>query len=326
MQLFLQLVKVGIVTGMLYGLFAYGLSLILAITKIFHVAHGVTFILGVHVYYSLSTTVALPMPIAALITVPVCGVVGALLYALVYRPLHRRGADSMVVLVASLVLLAFAQYLVQLLWGGSILSATTPGWFSWSTTIGGVRVDAYDASVLIASLSVLVGTHWFLNHTHAGLQFRAVGDNPERSSTLAIKLDRVFLHCMIFGSVLMAPAAVLSALNAPIHSTQGFELLIKAVLALTIGGMGRMAGAFAGGLLVGLTEALPPFWLPTEWAQFVLYVVLAIFVLYRPDGLVGLMSAIRGKTRGWRQDPGSQEIVPSVANSAAAAPAEQNLR
>lgn len=287
MDLLFTLIKTGLVMGLLYGLFAYGLSLILSVNKVFHVAQGATFVLSGYVFYSLGTTYSWPVPLAFLGAVGAAALIACAVQYLIYVPLARRNADPIVVLVASLLVVAFAAYVIEFFWGAGVVSAAIPDWFGWSTTIGGIRFDVYDLSVLIMSVSLFAVMHWFLTRTHAGLEFRAVGDNPERAQALAINLDRVYLRSMILGSILVVPPAVLLALKAPIHPSMGFDLLLKAVIALTIGGMGRMSGAMIGGILVGLTEAVPLYWLPTEWGEFIVYIVAFFFVLFRPTGLVG---------------------------------------
>jgi branched-chain amino acid transport system permease protein len=287
MDLLILLVKSGIVAGLLYGLFAYGLSLILSVNKVFHVAQGATFVLASYVFMSLGTNNGWPMWLAVIGAMVAAAAAAVAMHYGIYQPLARRNADPMVVLVASLLLVAMGQYIVELIWGSGVIAVRVPDWFTWQTTIGGLRIDAYDMSVVGVSLVVFAGMHWFLQHTRPGLEFRAVGDNPERASALAINLNSVFLRSMILGSVLVVPAAVLLSMKAPIHPMMGFDLLLKAVIALTIGGMGRMSGALIGGVLVGLTEALPPYWLPTEWAEFTLYIVAFAFVILRPSGLVG---------------------------------------
>jgi branched-chain amino acid transport system permease protein len=286
-DLLVILVKTGLVMGLLYGLFAYGLSLILSVNKVFHVAQGATFVLSAYVFYTLGTTYQWPVLLAAGGAVGAAAVIACAMQYLIYVPLARRDADPIVVMVASLLVVAFASYVIELVWGASVVSVAVPDWFGWSTTVGGIRVDIYDLSVLVLSVALFAVMHWFLARTHAGLEFRAVGDNPERAQALAINLHRVYLRSMILGSVLVVPAAVLLALKAPIHPSMGFDLLLKAVIALTIGGMGRMSGAMIGGLLVGLTETVPLYWLPTEWGEFVVYIVAFFFVLFRPTGLVG---------------------------------------
>ncbi|NYD57185.1 branched-chain amino acid transport system permease protein [Nocardioides marinisabuli] len=296
MDLLFTLIKTGLVMGLLYGLFAYGLSLILSVNKVFHVAQGATFGLSAYIFYTLGTTYELPVAVAFLGAVAFAVLIAVAMQYMIYNPLARRDADPMVVLVASLLLVAFAAYLIEFIWGGAVVSTLVPEWFHWQTNIGYVRVDVYDVSVLTMSVLLFALMHVFLTKTHAGLEFRAVGDNPERAQALAINLDRVYLRSMILGSVLVVPAAVLLALKAPIHPSMGFDLLLKAVIALTIGGMGRMSGALLGGILVGLTETVPLYWLPTEWGEFILFIVAFAFVLLRPTGIVGTRRKPRKST------------------------------
>lgn len=287
MDLLFILIKTGLVMGLLYGLFAYGLSLIFSVNKVFHVAQGGTFVLAAYVFYSLGTNYELSAFVAFLGALVAAALAAVAMQYLIYKPLARRDADPMVVLVASLLLVAFISYIVELVWGAGIMSPRVPEWFTWSTQIAGIRVDLYDIGVMSLSVLLFVLMHWFLTKTHAGLEFRAVGDNPERASALAINLDKVYIRSLILGSILVVPAAVLLALKAPIHPSMGFDLLLKAVIALTIGGMGSMSGAFIGGILVGLVETVPLFWLPTEWGEFILFGVAFAFVLFRPTGLFG---------------------------------------
>ncbi|SDO64973.1 amino acid/amide ABC transporter membrane protein 1, HAAT family [Nakamurella panacisegetis] len=323
MTLFLLLVKTGVVTGLLYGLFAYGLSLILAVNKVFHVAQGATFVVSAYIFYALSSTSGIPQWVAVIGAFVGAGLLGALMQILLYRPLARRGADPMVVLVASLLTVSFVQYCIELIFGATVLSVPVPAWFNTSWTLGGVQFSPYDIGVVVVSLVLFAGMHWFLVKTRPGLEFRAVGDNPERASALAINLNRVFMRSIILGSMLVVPAAILLSLQAPIQSSMGFDLLLKAVIALTIGGMGRMSGALIGGLMVGLVEALPPFWLPTEWGEFTLYIVAFAFVLVRPNGLLGgrpknrmpaLLRAIGvGSTRRQEMEVPSTSAAPESA-------------
>jgi branched-chain amino acid transport system permease protein len=286
-DLLATLVKTGLVMGLLYGLFAYGLSLILSVNKVFHVAQGATFVLSTYIFYTLGTTYEWPLFLAVLGAVVAAALAACAIQYLIYVPLARRGADPIVVMVASLLVVSFVSYVIEFVWGASVVSVAVPDWFGWSTTVAGIRIDAYDLGVLTLSVALFGVMHWFLNRTHGGLEFRAVGDNPQRAQALAIDLNRVHLRSMVLGSILVVPAAVLLALKAPIHPSMGFDLLLKAVIALTIGGMGRMSGAMIGGLLVGLAETVPLYWLPTEWGEFVVYIIAFFFVLFRPTGLVG---------------------------------------
>lgn len=315
-DLLIVLIKTGLVMGLLYGLFAYGLSLILAVNKVFHVAQGATFVLASYVFYSLGTQQELPLALAVVGAVGSAAVLAVAMQYLVYVPLARRDADPMVVLVASLLVVAFGAYAIEFLWGSGVVSVRVPEWFAWSTSAPGFRVDAYDLSVVVLSVTLFALMHWFLTRTEAGLQFRAVGDNPSRAQALAIDIDRVHLRSLVIGSVLVVPASILLALKAPIHPHMGFDLLLKAVIALTIGGMGRMSGALLGGVLVGLTETLPLYWLPTEWGEFVLFIVAFAFVIFRPTGLVGASRKPRTRAARRRSSGATDAAAPAATPAA----------
>jgi branched-chain amino acid transport system permease protein len=316
-QLFLQLAKTGVTVGLLYGLFAYGLSMILAINKVFHIAHALSFVIAAHVYYTVGTSWSMPLAVSFLAACVAAGVTGYVVHILIYVPLGRRGADPMVTLVASLTVLALGGFLIELLWGSNLKTIAIGEWYRWSTRIFGISVNARDIAVAVSSLVVFVGMRYFLTHTTIGLRFRAVGDHPERASSLGINLSRVFVISMILGSVVATPAAVIMASSGPIQAHMGFDLLLKAVLALTIGGMGSMTGALVGGIFIGLVESLAPYWLPTEWAEFSLFAVLFFFLVFRPQGLLpaGRVSSRRIR-KSTPMEPGGTIAAPTVAAGA----------
>lgn len=317
MQLFLQLAKTGVTVGLLYGLFAYGLSMILAINKTFHIAHALSFVVAAHVYFTVGTSWSMPLVVSFLAACLAAGATGVIVHVLVYIPLDRRRADPMVTLVASLTVLALGGFMIELFWGSNLKTVEIGEWFRWSTRIGGVSVNARDLCVAISSFVVFVGMHYFLTHTTMGLRFRAVGDHPERASSLGINLSKVFVISMIVGSVLATPAAVIMASSGPIQAHMGFDLLLKAVLALTIGGMGSMTGALVGGVFIGLVESLAPYWLPTEWAEFSLFAVLFFFLVFRPEGLFPAGRVPKRRLRrAASEPPGSAIVTPTVSAGA----------
>src|SRR5690606_14653310 len=132
-----------------------------------------------------------------------------------------------------------------------------------------VTIRSWDILVIVSALLILFGLHVLQNHTKVGLAFRAVGDNPDRAQTLGFSLSRTYLLAFIVGSLVAAIPGVLLAVQTPVIATMGFSLLLKAVVALIIGGVGNLTGALYGGLLIGLTESLSTYFLPAVWSEFV---------------------------------------------------------
>ncbi|MQA16845.1 MAG: hypothetical protein GEV09_22745 [Pseudonocardiaceae bacterium] len=285
MDLLIQLSSNGVILGLLYALFAYGLSLIISTTSVLHFAHGFTLVAAAYAFWWMFQAVGINPLVAAAAALAIGGVVGVAVELVVYRPLRRADASNMVILAASLAVLALGQNLVILVFGADPKPIAPSAALGWSVTVGPLLVGAWDLLVIGSSAVVFVGLYLLQTRTRLGLSFRAVGDNPERAQTLGIRLQRAYVGVFLVGSVVAAVPAVLLAVDQPVTPGMGFNLLVKAIVALVIGGIGSMPGALAGGLLVGITEGLVVLQLPTEWGEFMLFLLLFVFVLLRPQGL-----------------------------------------
>lgn len=285
LETLLQLTKNGLVIGLLYALFAYGLSIIISTTGVWHFAHGLVFVLGGHIFWSMFEVRDLAIWIAAPLTLIFAALLGLVMEFALYRPLRRLGASPMVVLVASLSLLSLGENLAPLIWGSDLKSIHPRPIMGFRFFVGPVSVTFWDLMVIAASIVSFVVLYWFMNKTRLGLAFQAMGDNPERAESLGISLNKTFMWVFIVGSIVAVPATILLAIRNPLQQGTGFEVLVKSVIALIVGGIGSMNGALAGGVLIGLLENLAAWRIPTEWAQFILFGVLFIFIVVRPHGM-----------------------------------------
>ncbi|HEY0487331.1 MAG TPA: branched-chain amino acid ABC transporter permease [Mycobacteriales bacterium] len=285
MALFLQLAQNGAIIGLLYGLFAYGMSLIISTTGVLHFAHGFTLVGAAYTFWWLYQGHGIHPVLAAVVALAAAAAIGVVIELGVYRPLRRRNAGGMVFLVASLAVLTLGQNLLVLLFGTDPKPTPPSAFMSWTVHAGPLVIRTFDVLVVAASLGAFAGLYLLQTRTAVGLSFRAVGDNPERAETLGIRLQRTYVWVFVAGSVVAALPAVLLAVQNPVTPSMGFDLLVKAVIALVIGGVGSMPGALLGGVLIGLVESLAVYKLPTQWAEFTLFAVLFLFVVVRPNGL-----------------------------------------
>lgn len=285
MDLLLQLAKNGAMIGLLYGLFAYGLSLIIATSGILHFAHGLTLVGSAYSFWFLFQDKGVNVFVAVLLSLVVGGVIGVLIELIIYRPLRRMNATEMVFLVASLAVLTLGQNAIVFIFGTDPKSIRPSDFMTWNATIGPVVIRTFDILIVAASALAFLALHLLQTRTAVGLSFRAVGDNPQRAETLGIKLQHTYVWVFLAGSIIAGLPGVLLAAQNPVIPSMGFDLLVKAIIALVIGGIGSMPGALLGGILIGLVESLAVYKLPTEWAEFTLYLLLFIFVIARPHGL-----------------------------------------
>lgn len=287
MDLFWQLLKNGVVLGLLYGLFAYGLSLIIAVTRVFHFAHGFTLAFSALLFWNLYESAGMPFVVAAPLTIAAAAAVGVASEAWIYGPIRNRGGSEMVILVASLLLLVLGQNLAVLHWGASVKVVTKVRPFlDWGISVGTVSIRGWDVAVFVTALLGFALLYVLLTKTQLGLRLRAVGDNPERAASLGINLKHSYRLVFAIGSGLAAVPALLLASRNPILPAMGFEVLVLAFVAIVVGGIGSMPGALLGGLVVGVTEQLAVLYLPTEWGQFVLFALLFGFIIVKPYGLL----------------------------------------
>ncbi|MCU1669245.1 MAG: braD [Blastococcus sp.] len=285
MELLLQLAKNGVIIGLLYGLFAYGMSLIIATSGVLHFAHGLTLAGSAYSFWFFLQDQDLGVFVAILGALAVGGLLGILVELGIYRPLRRIQATDMVFLVASLSVLTLGQAALIFIFGTDPKAVTPTAFLRWSTDVGPFNVRMWDLLIIGASALAFTALYLLQRHTSVGLSFRAVGDNPHRAQTLGIKLQRTYVWVFLAGSLVAVLPGMLLAVQNPVTPSMGFDLLIKAVIALVVGGIGSMPGALLGGVLIGVVESVAVYWLPTEWSEFTLYALLFIFVIARPQGL-----------------------------------------
>jgi len=142
--------------------------------------------------------------------------------------------------------------------------------------------------VIICAAFALMVVLWFLvNKTRTGKAMKATSFDREAAAMMGIDVDRVIVFAFVLGSALAGAAGVLSALRVPTYPSAGFIVGLKGFTAAVIGGIGSVPGAMAGGLILGLAEAYTQGYVSTKWSDLAVFVILILFMLFRPQGLFG---------------------------------------
>jgi branched-chain amino acid transport system permease protein len=146
-----------------------------------------------------------------------------------------------------------------------------------------------DTQIVIAASAfvVLIGLWGLERWTRLGKEMRAVADDSLASSVVGINPERVILWMFVIGSALSGLAGILISYETNIEPTMGFNALLKGIIASIIGGIGSIPGAALGGLLLGLAENLGIWKLPAMWKDTIAFGILIIFLLVRPQGILG---------------------------------------
>lgn len=288
----------GIIAGSIYILVALGFTVIYRTVKFFHFAHGVVYAAGAYLAYSVisrwSPVVSgqseyLKWTLAISAGIICAAILGVLIDRLVYKPLRKYKAPNLVFLMASFGVFIFIQNLLQLIYGAQILTIRTGQVKEGRHFLGAVITDV-QIMILIVSVCLCVALWLFIQKTKLGKAMRAVADDPMAASIVGINPERIILAAFAIGSALAGAAGILISLETNIEPTMGMNAILKGIIASIIGGIGSIPGAMLGGLFLGLAENLGIWKISAGWKDCIAFVILIVFLLLRPGGIMGVKS------------------------------------
>jgi len=282
-MLALQLLINGLVTGSALGLVAVSFSLIYATTKLFHVAHAGVYTLSGYVAWSLAMR-GVPDIVAMAGAIVAAMVVGGLIQGVLYAELERRRATHLVVLIASLGMLAVMQNTIAGVYSPNILQFPVP-WGSKMFVAGGIRLTATQILTVIVSLAAYGGTMWFFHRTIMGKQIRAVASNPFLAEITRLRPKRTYVIVTAIGSAIVALPGVLVPLDLGLQPYSGVTPLLTATIAMIAGGIGSITGSFVVAIGIAVLQNLSLLVIPGEWSIGITFFIFVIFMLFRPTGL-----------------------------------------
>ena len=300
MEVLLQQIINGLVLGSMYALIALGYTMVYGIINLINFAHGEILMVGALVSWSVVNALAgsgLPGWALMLIALP-CAVLACTLlnYAiekLAYRPL--RNAPRMAPLITAMGVSLLLQTLAMVVWKPSpksfpqLLPETRFDLF-------GAGITATQCLILGLNVAILIGLLLLVRHSKLGRAMRATAENPRAAALMGIKPDAIVSTTFVIGAALAAVAGLMWAANyGTVQHTMGFMPGLKAFTAAVLGGVGNLAGAMLGGVLLGLIEAIGAGYLGdltgdvlgSNYADIFAFVALILVLTLRPSGLLG---------------------------------------
>ncbi|WP_323000331.1 branched-chain amino acid ABC transporter permease [Castellaniella sp.] len=285
-MLLFQLLINGVQVGALYALIAVGFSLIFGSTKIFHFAHGATFTIAAYIFYYLYSILQLHWVVSVVVATAAVVVFGVSLDRWVYAPIQRHEGSFFTVFVASLGIGIIVQNLIGMIFGRGFVSVTSP--LSRSVEIlPNLYVAPLSGIAILCAFVFFFALQAFLMRTHVGMGLRALSENPDLVRVYGLSPRRLSMVVFALGSLLVVPAAVLSASSSGLNPAIGHHVMLISLAATIVGGVGSLRGAAYAGLLLGVTENLALMYLEPQWSEAVTFVVLFLFILFRPSGFFG---------------------------------------
>ena len=281
-----QFILNGVITGAIYALIAVGFSLIYKTVRFFHFAHGAVYLCGAFIAYSLSVSFGVNLIFSFILASFLSGLIGIVINRFIYMPLRLRNSPGLVLLIGSFGIIMFTQNFLQLLYGAQVLSIRTSPVKEGHKILGMVITDVQ--ILLIAASCLLLGILWLsVDRTKIGKAIRAVADDPVGASVVGINPEEFIAYSFGIGSALAGMAGVLISFETNIEPTMGMNAILKGIIAAIIGGIGSIPGAVLGGYFLGIVENLGIWKVQAGWKDTIAFAVLIIFLLMRPEGLLG---------------------------------------
>jgi branched-chain amino acid transport system permease protein len=279
----LDTVVQGVLLGSLYALFAMGLALVFGVMRLTNVAHGDLVVLAGFGAIALGAQFNLGPLAAFACLLPLAAASG---YALQRYVLNDTlGRDPMPSLVVTFGLSIVIQNVLQEIFSADPRSISVGELATASARlVEGVTVGVLPLATFFAALLVAAALQWFFARTAAGTAFRATSDDREVAELMGLDARVVYASATAIAFVLIAIAGMLQAMRTTVAPADGPGLLIYAFEAVVIGGLGSFWGTFAGGVLLGVTQAIG-FRLDPGWGIWLGHVVFLAVLLVRPQGL-----------------------------------------
>lgn len=291
--------------GSMVALMALGLTLTFAVTRVLNIAHAELVTMGAYTLVLAVNRWHLHPGWAVLLAVVVSALTAVLIDLLVFRPMIRRGANFLYILVASIGVGIVLRHLV-------FIFADSLGWLSVKArvTVSAVWYVGYgtvtDLFLWVVPLTIVSAAllYLFLGRTRLGRSMRAVADNLMLAQSSGVRVNRARLTAWLISGALAGLAGALWAIYSPVTPEMGWVILLRVVAASILGGLTSIGATIAGAFVVGFGENLGIFaareWFgaPLEYRSLITFALIIVVLLVRPAGLAGL--SLRRKSRKGR--------------------------
>ncbi|HUT50697.1 MAG TPA: branched-chain amino acid ABC transporter permease [Alphaproteobacteria bacterium] len=307
-EFFNDYIVAALVLGSIYSLGAIGISMIYAILRFAHFAHGDLLTLGAYMSLGLvqkGFIVFMPLPflvgtlglageeaLAPLrmgwhpaLTIPVAMVFTALIAigidSLFYRPFRK--SQAIIMVIASFGIALMLRSAFQLIWG-------IDDHYYWPIqppleSLEPFSISAKHLYIGGAVIVLISATHYLLAYTRTGKAMRAMSDDPDLARITGIPTERIVVWTWIVGAALGAAAGVLLGMDTRVRFDMGWNLLLPMFAAAILGGLGRPYGAIAGGMVIGGLEELSTIVIPGDYKSAVAFAVMVLVLIFRPQGI-----------------------------------------
>lgn len=273
----------GVLLGGLYAMFAAGLSISFGVMRMINIAHGDMIVFAGYALIVATQMMGLPIVPAVLLVVPALALLGYGAQRLVFN--RTQGEDILRPLLLTFGLSIVIRNSLQAVFSADVRSVDIGPLATATWELGGqVNVGVLPLAVMAVALLAIAVLQWLFRRTRAGRAFRATSDDPATAPLMGVDRQHVYALAMAVGSVMVALAGVFLVMRTTISPNDGPIRLIYAFEAVIIGGLGSLWGTVAGGVVLGVAQAIGSM-LDPGWGTLAGHLAFLAVLTVRPQGL-----------------------------------------
>jgi branched-chain amino acid transport system permease protein len=274
----------GILHGGIYALISIGLTMIWGVMQIVNFAHGEFLMLGMYASFWVFTLYGVDPYLALLIIMPGLFLLGVLTQRLVISPILD--APHAAQIFATVGLSIVLQNLALFAWKGDYRNIRLETSIS-NVKFMGLVISFPRLMAFLITLGMVIALFFFLKKTYLGKALRATADNKRSAQLMGINVSRLYYLALGIGTACVGAAGGILMPMYSVFPTVGSYFVLTAFVVVVLGGMGSMAGAFVGGLIIGVVEAFSGFFLAPALKEVVYFLVFVLILVFKPSGLMG---------------------------------------
>ena len=265
-----QFIINGLITGVLYSLVAVGFALVYNTTKLFHLVAAALYVFAAFMFYSFAVLLEVPLWVAAVVAIFLTMGLSLLTDVSVYRPLKKRHASGNVAMIASIGMMTVIVNVLALFYGKE------------AKVIDNQTHQVFSMGNVLLTIFLL-----FLGRSNLGVRLKALSADSVLYETLGYDINRTRTWVFLFSGAFIALGSCLTVYDVGMDLNMGMNVLINAMVAMIIGGVGRLGACVIGGLSLGLLQSLTVYLFSANWQSAVTFLLLLLLLLLRPQGIAG---------------------------------------
>jgi len=280
-----QFIINGLITGILYSLSALGFALVYNTTRIFHIAAAAIYVIAAYIFYFAFHSLGFPLWMSVVTSLFVTSLISICCELSVYRPLYKKQSSLNVVMISSIGVMTILVNVVAMIWGNEtkvIDNSIQPVY-----TYGEIIITRPQMLQFVVGMIAIAVFMLFLRFTRFGLKTKALSNDPSLFKVLGFNVNQTRILVFALSGVFLALGSCLTVYDIGMDPHMGMSLLINAMVAMIIGGIGRFSACIIGGISLGILQSLVVYQFSANWQSAITFLVLLLFLFFRPQGFFG---------------------------------------